>query len=393
MWNLLEKITTQVHNYSSSVGQAWYILVFGYRLVVITSLGGSVYGDEQGAFQCSVTIAGCANMCYNAFAKISHLRFWAFQLIAISTPTIFFHFYSLHIQSQIEKIRETEKVIKSLETGEAVNESSQCETKFEKEVRKLPRKRKTVGKYKMKEVYNGTEKKVVPHTRKIKILFIISLLIRLSFEILFTYFGYKLFNIENGEVSQSSFMNFLWMRVPALYRCKDNGDHELRLACRQHLFDDQGFVPCWVSRPYEKTVFLRYMNILSFICMLITAAEVLQFIFRQINHQKSVQRRTNYDIEQHRLTIEPPSFDAVMKRSAPYGNAANIYKGPGNPEAPVSTSLFECVSFEELDKQRSAAKNNAKPRVRSKEKQAAADAPPYESDHSFSTNYSKKIRR
>jgi len=59
----------------------------------------------------------------------------------------------------------------------------------------------------------------------------------------------------------------------------------------------------------------------------------------------------------------------------------------------VSTSLFECVSFEELDKQRSAAKNNAKPRVRSKEKQAAADAPPYESDHSFSTNYSKKIRR
>lgn len=39
-----------------------------------------VYGDEQAAFKCSTDVVGCQNICYNEFAKISHMRFWAFQV-------------------------------------------------------------------------------------------------------------------------------------------------------------------------------------------------------------------------------------------------------------------------------------------------------------------------
>lgn len=40
----------------------------------------SVYGDEQSAFKCSTQEPGCVNMCFNEFSKISHIRFWAFQV-------------------------------------------------------------------------------------------------------------------------------------------------------------------------------------------------------------------------------------------------------------------------------------------------------------------------
>lgn len=403
MWGLLEKITTQVVNYSSSPGQVWYILVFGYRLVVITSLGGSVYGDEQGAFSCSESLVGCENMCYNAFAKISHLRFWAFQLIAISTPTIFFHLFTLHIQSQIEKIKETEKALKSLETGEVTNGGADYDNKMEKDFRKLPRRRNQVGKFKIKEVYRGTEKKEVPQSKRIKAAFIVSLLIRLAVEILFTYFGYQLFNIEGSSNGLSSLKSFLWMRVPALYQCKENGDKHLKIACGQHFIKDGDYIPCWVSRPYEKTVFLRYMNILSFVCMIITMFEVVQFIVRQFTHKQSNQKqaRVAYDLEQQQpLHGEPPSFETVMKRSAFGNEAGRIYKAGSNQQhqhehlpPPTSASLFECVSVEELEKARDKKGHGRRSKSNNKEKMSVvADAPPYESDDSMMSGLSRKPR-
>jgi len=354
MWSILEKITNQVLNYSSSLGKVWYLLVFGYRLVVITSLGGSVYGDEQGQFQCSVKESGCENMCYNHFAKISHMRFWAFQLIAISTPTIFFHFYCLHVQSQIEKIKDTEKALEDFDGNDVVNT---YDYKMEKDLKKLPRRRMQVGKYKMKKVYKEDGAKEVIHTDKIKVSYIISLALRFAMEVLFTHFGYNLFNIEDGSISEGSLFKYLWMRVPGRFKCGhlNSYDNAVQTACFQHLENQSGFVPCWVSRPYEKTVFLRYMNILSFICMLITALEIVQFIYRNA----SGYNKKNKQLKKHRLASEapfaPPSFHEVMRRNTVFTN--NIQ--PGRPmakplnSAPAGNPNFTCVSMEELDKQRS----------------------------------------
>merc|ERR1719427_921009 len=154
---------------------------------------------------------------------------------------------------------------------------------------------------------------------------------------------------------------------------------------------NNGYVPCFVSRPYEKTVFLRYMNILSFICMLITMFEVVQSIVRQFRNKPKPQRkRPGFDLEQQQLQMEPPSFETVMKRNA-YGNerGGGIYnKGPPNNEPPASASLFECVSVEELEKQRDLKAFGGRRLKGNKEqdrKQVFADAPPYESDDSLAS--------
>lgn len=104
MHKILEDIVGEVTRYSTVWGQIWYLIVFGYRFIVVSLLGEYVYEDEQEMFRCSVDLAGCTEMCYNEYAKISHLRFWGFQLLAVTAPTFVFHFYSLYVQRQIAKI-------------------------------------------------------------------------------------------------------------------------------------------------------------------------------------------------------------------------------------------------------------------------------------------------
>lgn len=275
VWDILATVTDQVNNYSSFLGQLWYILVFGFRLFVISSLAGSVYGDEQSMFRCSTNEVGCASMCFNTFSKISHPRFWAFQLIATVTPTVFFHLYILHVQGQIQKIKEAEKQLNP--KMEREHQEMKIEAKMTKRQNKL-------GKYKIKKVYNGTDSKEVPESVRIKIAFLISLLVRLFVEVLFIYFSLQLFNIDENP---NPMLAFLWMRVPASYTCHSHGAGgvELDIACGQHFLEHNiGYVPCWVSRPYEKTVFVRFINILTFLCTCLTAMEILLFISRQTNH-------------------------------------------------------------------------------------------------------------
>ena len=117
MWNFFDKISQQVNKYATFFGQLWYVLVFVFRAMVAMSIGKPVYVDEQQKFECSTKIVGCENKCYDSFAKVSHMRFWAFQLIAVAAPTVFFHFYSMHVQGNIEKLKEAEANLKKVEDG------------------------------------------------------------------------------------------------------------------------------------------------------------------------------------------------------------------------------------------------------------------------------------
>ncbi len=48
------------------------------------------------------------------------------------------------------------------------------------------------------------------------------------------------------------------MWVPEKYECT-HGEFEMNSACSQNTL-----IPCWVSRPWEKTIFMLYMTIVSF---------------------------------------------------------------------------------------------------------------------------------
>jgi len=275
MWSLLQGIGDQVSFYTTGLGQIWYILVFGFRLVIVSTIGGSVYGDEQSQFNCNEKMVGCRQMCYNQFAKISHIRFWAFQIIAVSTPTIFFHLYVTYVSSQIQKVENAKTLLE---------QESFSNGKVSNEIERNKKRQQKLGDYKMKERVRGKNKLIIPQSRKILIANFINLFIRLAIEMIFIFLTAHLFNIKDNESKPvSSFTEFFWMSLPGHYLCRDDDD-EVKTACYQAMLDNN-YVSCWISRPSEKTIMLRYMNIISVMCVLVTLYDIFAISFRAFKHR------------------------------------------------------------------------------------------------------------
>lgn len=312
MWHLVEKISEQVTRYSTWLGQLWYLCVFVFRLIVVVTIGGAVYGDEQSAFKCSTTEAGCSNVCFNVFSKISHIRFWAFQLLAVATPTIMFHFYSMSVTGQIEKLRKAEEALRKVEEGEA-DAMIADDPKLEKDFKKMSRRKKSIGNVKLKKVYTGGDLKEIPYTMKIHYAYYFSVIVRLAVEAVFIYLAYQLFKfMDPATVDTIQPLDFLWFKVPALFQCTAI-EEEVKLACYQHVgIGANGNVPCWVSRPWEKTILVRYMNVFSAICFSLSAIELVYLTLKGVLGKK--RRRPRFLTHSHR---QHPRQDSVFYASAP----------------------------------------------------------------------------
>ncbi|CAL8371828.1 unnamed protein product [Gadus morhua 'NCC'] len=75
-----------------------------FRILLVTLVGDAVYSDEQSKFTCNTQQPGCNNVCYDTFAPVSHLRFWVFQIVLVSTPSIFYIVFVLHKIAKDEKL-------------------------------------------------------------------------------------------------------------------------------------------------------------------------------------------------------------------------------------------------------------------------------------------------
>jgi len=302
------------------------------------SLGGSVYGDEAGAFQCSTDIVGCEMKCYNDFAKISHMRFWAFQLIAVVAPTVFFHFYSSYVLNEIEKLKSAEENIKKLEEG-GDDAYLSLDAKAERDIRKMSRRKKAVGNVKTRKVMDGSELKEVPYTSKIHWMYFVTVVARIIIEGIFIWLAFLIFRYmvvdcvkhygpQDWCVVTNPF-TYIWMEVPAVYHCRDVD------VCTQHVNDKgEGYVPCFVARPYEKTVFLRYMGVLSGLCFFVSIIELCVILSRKAWKQRkaAVKRK-----QQNALEMVPPPnerysnpYYPASNPPGPYGNR-QLYSGLAVP--------------------------------------------------------------
>lgn len=77
-------------------GKIWLIFMILLRMVVIIVAGSPVYQDEQERFVCNTLQPGCANVCYDVFSPVSHLRFWLVQSVSVLLPSVVFSVYVLH---------------------------------------------------------------------------------------------------------------------------------------------------------------------------------------------------------------------------------------------------------------------------------------------------------
>nr|XP_039263746.1 gap junction beta-2 protein-like [Styela clava] len=318
MWSGIEKILEHVSSYSSNAGKLWYLLVFVFRLIVVVTVGQSVYSDEQSAFRCSTKVIGCDNVCYDRFSKISHIRFWAFQLLAVTAPSVVFHFYSLNVGARIEKIRMAENAADDDSNVGLEDNSVFGSVKAglnQRDRKKLLRRRKSVGAFKQKKVFATHANNALVDltiTRNIRIAYLTNVCMRIVLEALSLYCAYSLFHFTDYTVKNDyNPFEIILIRVPQVFRC--DGEN-VEWACGQHmsLGDQSGYVPCWVSRPWEKTIFMCYMNILSAICFLLSVIEFVQLSFKYTkNFRKKRQRKPLISFNHQESRMDVPTFRSV----------------------------------------------------------------------------------
>ncbi|XP_068963058.1 gap junction gamma-1 protein-like [Petaurus breviceps papuanus] len=218
-WAFLTRLLEAVTQHSTLVGKFWLSVLIVFRLVLLAVGGDAIYRDELSGFSCNTAQPGCQNVCYDAFAPLSHVRFWVFQIILVTAPTVFYLGYAVHHLSRRQSTQKQEEEEKEPMIKE-----------------KKPHKSPEDG------AHDGRRR-----IRRDGLLgaYVGQLLVRSALEVVFLLGQYLLYGLE----------------VPPSYVCQ-------RSPC-PHTVD------CFVSRPTEKTIFLLVMYAVSGLCLLLNLIELL----------------------------------------------------------------------------------------------------------------------
>ncbi|CAI5762844.1 gap junction gamma-1 protein-like [Podarcis lilfordi] len=242
-WSFLTRLLEEINQHSTFVGKVWLTVLIVFR-IVLTAVGGeSIYYDEQSKFVCNTQQPGCENVCYDAFAPLSHVRFWIFQIIMIATPSVMYLGFALHRLSRQPPRKSRAPVVhrgagRDYEEAEDNGEEDPMifeEVEPEREV-KEPDSQKHDGRRRIKK--DG-----------LMTAYVLQLLCRSVFEVGFLLGQYVLYRFE----------------VMPSYVCT-------RSPC-PHTVD------CFVSRPTEKTIFLLIMYAVSCLCLLLNVCELFHLGF------------------------------------------------------------------------------------------------------------------
>lgn len=331
MWQVLEKLSEPVRLYGTAWGKLWYMCVFVYRLIVVVTIGGPVYGDEQSNFKCSTTETGCNNACFSDFSKISHIRFWAFQLLAVTTPCVLFHFYFTVVVGRLEldggsNVTGTGSVSKSTSATDTTDHNI--------------RTRRNRRNLKTKRVYTENGPKEIPHSTKIRMAYFLSVAGRLVVEVVFLIIAYHLFAFSDGIEPEASnpFVRLFFLKVPDVYVCRSTSV-AVETACYQHLLSRNGHVPCWVSRAWEKTILIRYMNIFSGICILLCLCELACLASKGCQRNRSATHHHMPNVESN-ATLRSPDRDSGLY--SPIATLVDVSDFEGIPNR-RSTARSSCM--------------------------------------------------
>ncbi|KAM9322927.1 gap junction gamma-2 protein [Pholidichthys leucotaenia] len=302
-WSFLTRLLEEIHNHSTFVGKVWLTVLIIFR-IVLTAVGGeSIYSDEQTKFTCNTKQPGCDNVCYDAFAPLSHVRFWVFQIIMISTPSIMYMGYAIHkIARSSEEERKHQRLRKKAPPHLRWRESHHLEHALEEEdddaepmiyedtleVQEAKTEPES-NKSKSPPKYDGRKRIMQEGLMRI---YVLQLMSRAIFEIAFLVGQYLLYGF----------------RVSPLYICN-------RIPCPHR-------VDCFISRPTEKTIFLLIMYVVSCLCLVLNVCEMLHLgigTFRDtLRMKRNRGQRMSYGYPFSRnIPSSPPGYNLVMKTDKP----------------------------------------------------------------------------
>lgn len=263
-WSFLTRLLEEIHNHSTFVGKIWLTVLIVFR-IVLTAVGGeSIYYDEQSKFVCNSGQPGCENVCYDAFAPLSHVRFWVFQIILVATPSLMYLGYAVNkiaradeqadsggargfSQRKLKKRhylagRKQHRGIEEAEDDQEEDPMIYEMAEMESDGSGAAKGNSGDGKDKVKVRHDGRQRIKEDGLMRI---YVLQLLARSLLEVAFLCGQYALYGFA----------------VPATYVCS-------QLPCPHN-------VDCFVSRPTEKTIFLLIMYTVSLLCLALNIWEML----------------------------------------------------------------------------------------------------------------------
>ncbi|XP_054586617.1 gap junction delta-2 protein [Nothobranchius furzeri] len=355
-WSILGRFLTEVQNHSTVIGKIWLTMLLIFRIMLVALVGDAVYSDEQSKFTCNTLQPGCSNVCYDTFAPVSHLRFWVFQIVLVSTPSIFYIVYVLqkvtkNENSQVRKVNSAPKASPSLESGrpltreegtilEAVSPYDSTLTNEDWSSQE--------GECEDRSQLEGEDREVQEDptqlSSKVLLIYIIHVLLRSIMEIIFLVGQYYLFGFE----------------VPHLFRCET--------------YPCPNRTDCFVSRATEKTIFLNFMFSVSLGCFILNIVELHYlgwiYIFRVLvsacctgcdSNRESVQQLGWYSYSNPLLLeLEHSLRGRVVLQTAA---AVSRDRGGGVPNQMPAISFETDSTLECTSKRNSEEKERSKARL------------------------------
>ncbi|KAK9971348.1 hypothetical protein ABG768_024720 [Culter alburnus] len=241
-WTLLKRLLDAVHQHSTMIGRLWLTVMVIFRLLIVAVATEDVYTDEQEMFVCNTLQPGCPNVCYDAFAPISQPRFWVFQIITVSTPSLCFIIYTWHNLSKQPEAEQTK------EAYDRSCDSDSCSIKSHKHLG-----------HSLADVLEGIANQSAQKSSQA--LREIGAPSKGSLGVLSKYY---IFHVCFRAVLEVAFVVAQWLlfgfHVPAHFVCTAS-------PCMQR-------VDCYVSRPTEKTIFLIFMFCVGVFCIFLNFLEL-----------------------------------------------------------------------------------------------------------------------
>lgn len=252
-WSILGRFLSEVQNHSTVIGKIWLTMLLIFRILLVALVGDAVYNDEQSKFTCNTQQPGCNNVCYDTFAPVSHLRFWVFQIVLVSTPSIFYIVFVLHKIAKDEKLNGERAQV--LAQRPSKRSYGQVGTDDPEDLKVgVPTycphyseewdSREGAEQSFLEEAYGELGEDPTQQSNQVLLIYILHVLLRSVMEITFLVGQYFLFGFE----------------VPHLYRCET-------YPCPTR-------TDCFVSRATEKTIFLNFMFSISLGCFVLNIAEL-----------------------------------------------------------------------------------------------------------------------
>lgn len=306
-WSFLTRLLEEIHNHSTFVGKVWLTVLIIFR-IVLTAVGGeSIYSDEQTKFTCNTKQPGCDNVCYDSFAPLSHVRFWVFQIIMISTPSVMYLGYAIHkiARTSEEEWRKSQIYQKrsrntQWRNGHHLEEVCGNVDDDEEDTEPMIYEEDTLDVQEVKpETDKGKGLDPIKHDGRRRIMqeglmrmYVLQLLSRAIFEVGFLTGQYLLYGF----------------RVNPSYVCN-------KIPCPHR-------VDCFVSRPTEKTIFLLIMYVVSCLCLLLNVCEMFHLgigTFRDsLRKRRNQGQRPSYGYPYSRnISSSPPGYNLVVKSDKP----------------------------------------------------------------------------